>query len=790
MKKTMKTLATLLAVLMLFSCFAASAAEGETQRTGNTLVMGESYFSSKFSPFFCKTVYDRNVGEYLTHIPLLGADREGNVVLRGIEGEVIPYNGTDYLYTGIADCEITMNEDGTVVYSFVMREDILFSDGTPMTADDVIFSMYVFSDPAYDGSTTFSTLPITGMSEYLTGVTADIYAKYAEIADAIYAAGPDNTDFSAFTEEQQNAYWGEAMDAAGLKFAAEICNYCIKNYSAYLGYVNQDEVGLGMFAWGYGDPNDDGSFTIADEDGTTFDMVESFPTLQDYWNALVYQYEGNFEELSVTESAGSSLFDFAREAFISLEGPKDAEAGGAITSIAGIEKTGDYSFTVTTDSFDATAIYQFTIAVAPLHYYGDLSLYDYENDMFGFTKGDLTIVKEKTTQPLGAGPYTFVSFENGVVTLKANENYWKGCPKTEYLLLQETTDGDKLTGIVSGTFDFANPNFSNAGVENIKSYNSNGELTGDVITTQTVDNNGYGYIGINANTIKVGDDKTSEESKALRKALATLFAVYRDTVVHSYYGDRASVIQYPITNTSWAAPRSSDEGYAIAYSTDVDGNPIYTADMSEEQKYAAALEAAIGYLKKAGYTWDEASGKFTAAPAGADMSYEFMIPADGVGDHPAYGIATAAKEALASIGLTLEINDVTESSIIWKALEAGECEMWAAAWGGSSDPDMYQVYHSSNVVGLGGTDSNHYAIQDPELDEMILAARYSPDTAFRKATYMECMEIVLDWGVEVPTYQRQNAFIFSTERVNLDTLTPDITTMWEWWHDIENLEMN
>ena len=32
------------------------------------------------------------------------------------------------------------------------------------------------------------------------------------------------------------------------------------------------------------------------------------------------------------------------------------------------------------------------------------------------------------------------------------------------------------------------------------------------------------------------------------------------------------------------------------------------------------------------------------------------------------------------------------------------------------DPDMYQVYHSTNIVGKGGTDSNHYHIADTDLD--------------------------------------------------------------------------
>ena len=48
---------------------------------------------------------------------------------------------------------------------------------------------------------------------------------------------------------------------------------------------------------------------------------------------------------------------------------------------------------------------------------------------FGFEKGDLSIVRAKTTQPLGAGPYKFVEFKDGRVYFEANESYFKGAPK-------------------------------------------------------------------------------------------------------------------------------------------------------------------------------------------------------------------------------------------------------------------------------------------------------------------------------------------------------------------------
>ena len=86
-----------------------------------------------------------------------------------------------------------------------------------------------------------------------------------------------------------------------------------------------------------------------------------------------------------------------------------------------------------------------------------------------------------------------------------------------------------------------------------------------------------------------------------------------------------------------------------------------------------------------------------------------------------------------------------------------------------------------------GGSNYQYAIDDAELNQLILDARASTDQAYRKAMYKACLDIIIDWAVEVPTYQRQNAIIFSSERVNLDSVTPDITTFYPWFSEIENI---
>jgi peptide/nickel transport system substrate-binding protein len=488
-------------------------------------------------------------------------------------------------------------------------------------------------------------------------------------------------------------------------------------------------------------------------------------------------FEGDVNAMSDTEQAESGVFSYLDETYLNT-----VETGDSVDYIEGIEKVDDYTVNVELTEVDATAIYQLAIAVQPMHYYGDVDLYDYDAHSFGFTKGDLSTVRAKTTEPMGAGPYKFVKYENKIVYLEANEYYYKGEPKTKNVQMKTTSESDKVPAVVQGTVDISEPSISKEALENIKSENSNGEADGDVLSITLTDYNGYGYIGMNSQNVCVGGDPASEQSKDLRKAIATVLAVYRDVTIDSYYGDAASVINYPISNTSWAAPQKSDPDYKVAFSVDVDGNDIYTDGMSEEEKEAAALQAALGFFEAAGYTVED--GKLTAAPEGAKLTYELMIGAGGNGDHPSMGIVTAASEALATIGFDLTINDLSDTSVLWSATEGGTAELWCAAWSATLDPDMFQVYHSE------GGSAYMYRIYSDELDQMVLDAKTNTDQAYRKAKYKECLDFIVDYAVEIPVYQRQECTLYSAERINLDTVAKDQTTYYKWMAEIQNLEMN
>jgi len=770
------------------------------------LVVGYSLFSEKFSPFFSDTDYDSDVAK-MTQEPLLTTDRTGGIVYKAIEGETIPYNGVDYTYKGLANVDVNYDKAADkTVYTWTLRDDVKFSDGKPMTADDLIFSYYVFLDPSYNGSLALQSVAIEGLNDYRTQTTSAVYDKYFAMYDAIYAAGADHkwSSKDSWTAEQQDYFWTTLTENWTADVQA-IVDYVMANYlssaTETIGFTEDEvtanpglQVALGMAMWGYGEVAD-GVLTSAS--GATWDLKGGkYPTIADYYNETYIAYEGDpdaYWSVEAADSAGTSVSTKTRDAFISKWGPLDTSMGAeGIPNITGIKKLSSTEVSVTVKGFDATAIYLLGLdAVAPLHYYGDAAKYDYANNKFGFDFGDLSTVAAKTTEPMGAGPYKFVKFENKVVYFEANEFYYKGAPKIQTVQFKETDDADKISGIGTGTIDITDPSFSTAAIDEITGYNTNKELSGDKMVTTTVDNLGYGYIGMNAKTINVGGITDSDASKDLRKGLATILSVYRDLAIDSYYGERATVINYPISNTSWAAPRPTDDGYKAAFSTAVDGSDIYTSSMTPDDKYAAAIKAAVDYFVAAGYTYDAASGKLTAAPDGAKLEYEVIVPADGSGDHPSFMLVTKAKEALASIGINLIINDPADSNVLWDKLDAGTQEMWCAAWQATIDPDMYQVYYSGNIVGLpGSTESNHYHITDTGLDTLMMDARSSDDQAFRKATYKACLDIIIDWAVEIPIYQRQNCYVFSAERVNMKTVTPDITTFWKWRQDIELMEMN
>ncbi len=742
--------------------------EGSTElsaeaENSDPIVIATTALDGEFSGFYTETDADQAIVD-MTTVSLLTQTRSGAYVLNGIEGETENYNGTDYTYYGVADCMITDQDDGSVTYDFTLRDDICFSDGEPLTADDLIFSLYVYLDPSYEGSVELSSLPIQGLTEY---------TQYSQMLyEVLLEKGSSNTNFDYYSEETQTAFFETDWETAKSEFMDSI----MKHY-------NTDSIADVMVEMGIAEIRDTGHLVTYHSYANWSLEGDDVPTKSDLWKELmdISAYSGEVELMSadLVEQgiAAQSVFDYLPDSYHRTI-DTSSEAASAIS---GIEKTGEYSVRITLTENDTTALIKLAIPVQALHYYGSTDEYSYSDNSFGFQKGNLSSVKEKSAEPLGAGPYVLADYLDGVAYLQANEYYWKGIPATAYIQMVEMSESEMAAALVNGAVDIAEPSVSKSDLEQLCQVNSNGTENGDVICTTTTDYSAFGYIGINANTVSVGGDGQSEASVALRTAIATVLSFYRYDGVYSYYGDTAELIEYPISDASWVSPQEWENTFVSAYRYKANGSLIYTTHATLSERKKAVLNAALEYLEIAGYTVED--GKVTAAPEGAKLEYEVMITGGGSGDHPSYGIVESAASALESIGLTLTIRDLSGSDEMFLACEEGTAEIWCAAWPEQEDPDvyLYALFHSE------GLSQYMFGITSETLDELITEARKSSSQEARKEYYQECLEEVAGYAVMIPVYQRQNYTFYSSQRLDTDSITQDQTSNYGWMDEIDLL---
>ncbi|WP_107838798.1 ABC transporter substrate-binding protein [Metasolibacillus meyeri] len=130
------------------------AASPETAiKRGDTVVVGLQEPGGVFTPYFNTSGYDGNVQSVMFE-PLVDINEKGEAV------------------AGLAE-KWDIAEDG-LVYTFTLREGLKFDDGTPLTADDIEFTLTLLHDPAYAGSTDITEASIVGGLDYKNGDATNV----------------------------------------------------------------------------------------------------------------------------------------------------------------------------------------------------------------------------------------------------------------------------------------------------------------------------------------------------------------------------------------------------------------------------------------------------------------------------------------------------------------------------------------------------------------------------------------------------------------------------------------
>ena len=654
----------LMAAMLCAMAVPAMAAEN------TILVVGGESFNGLFSPFFGTTAYDIAISGYV-QATLYRADR-GNANIAGLSEVIEPV--------------VNIDEDGNVaaVYTFTIKEGMAFSNGDPITADDVIFTYKVLCDPMYDGSSTFFVLPIVGVKEY----RADSMDPEAE-------AAAQEAEANAITDDEIMAYIAAAApaDVAG----ATMANASIRDY--FVSELGGEEALAARLA----------ELGVTAEADMTQDQIDA---------VYVGIEQTNYFDAYKEDAIADKLATIQRTAMAAK-----LDGGVQVPEIAGIKKIDDRTVEVTLDGLDATAQMQLgRVEVASVNYYGQ-----------DFSKGHLEGIKALSGKPMGAGPYLFESFENNVVTLRANPTYFEGEPLIPSLRYQVVDSEQRYDAVLLGDVDIADPSASPEMVA---------AALEDGITPVLVDNNGYGYIAINAEMVP---------DINVRKAL--MHMLNRKPAVDSYYGDLATIIERPISRAMWAYPEDATEYYG------------YDLDK------AASFFAAAGY--------ETVDGKLVKD--GEQFKLEAWLSSS---THPVVPVFNQLKSDLEAMGAACDIIS-TDWTVYNEAYRAGTIPMWAAAWGSGADPDMYQIYHSVQIA----SGNNPYRINSPELDELIIKGRTTLNQEERKAIYAEALDIVMDYACEMPFYQRMNLYVMNQEIVNIDTLPEDLTPFYDWNASIQTLEL-
>ncbi len=697
-----------------------------------SLMVGGDALEGVFSPFFAELESDRDIVD-LTQIRLLYTDRAGQVICNGIEGETTMYNDTEYTYTGPANVVITECEDGSVEYAFTLREDITFSDGQPLTAKDVVFSMYVLCDPTYDGSSSFASLPIQGLSDYRKNVTP----KWKLILKDTPSNAINGSKDGYYTVDEALSFW-TLFNEAGAEFAQEIVDDGIargigsdvRGVAAALGYVGLSETA----------------------------------SATDFFNAIVDARGYDISAAGINAPAVKNDFSSLLMSRLTSTLQRGVVTGYSAPRISGIRQTGDYTLTVMLTRADAYALEQFCIPIAPLHYYGSEQMYSPESGTFGFSKGNLSAIRSKSAKPRGAGPYVYYSYKDGKLTLKANATYYRGVPKTGYVVYTPMDEAERTAQVSSGKLHLTQVEYTPEAVDKIEQTNG-GVLSGDTVRVDSFWSKGYGYVGISADRIRVGNDSGSNVSRSLRQALATVFTAYHKESVVAYYNDYADCV-------------SAFDGLS-AYATDAQGQPLDLSSLSEEEQYLRLQDAVLSHFAAAGYTVE--NRYIIAAPEAAPLQFGVWFAGGGDGNHPAYEMLTQAQYLLGQIGITLELHDVEDDVQLRTYIASGE----AAIWCGRSSDDYYQDLYAYYTA--TGSIRSSLDINDKELKSLIVSAQRETDAEAREEIYQKIRETVLAWAVEVPLYECQQLQVFNATKVDMSTVTRDATPYHDWIDEIEKL---
>ncbi|MBR0447367.1 MAG: hypothetical protein IIX28_02750, partial [Clostridia bacterium] len=475
---------------------------------------------------------------------------------------------------------------------------------------------------------------------------------------------------------------------------------------------------------------------------------------------LAVQNISGIESLGHTDAAGTTITVNGTEYKVASEHNEDGT----------VKNPDEYDvLKITINGVDPKAIWNFSLTVAPQHYYGEGSSVpvDIANNKFGVEYASFDFMSgiiqspRNVKLPMGAGSYKVTNaanddkpsesdfYKDNVVYFKSNDKFTtvgEGIEnaKIDMVRYKVVSSNNAIGALQTGEVHYITPSLTADNYDKLQGMSKDGY---NMITTDQL---GYGYVGVNAS--KINDIN-------LRRAI--MCAMNTALAIDYYRAGTAEQIFWNMSMVSWAYP------------TDENGNYIQENDhdypMAGNWSEDIARSNIEKYMSEAGVSEGDPDLKITFTIAGSTLQ-----------DHPTYKVFRDAAALLNSMGW--EITVVCDTQALTK-ISTGSLAVWAAAWSSALDPDMYQVYHKDstatstlawgyNYLKNSGT-SEELGILD-DLSDLIDEARETNDKDERKELYKEAMGYILDLAVELPVYQRDVLYAYDGNVINTDSLPENV----------------
>lgn len=360
---------------------------------------------------------------------------------------------------------------------------------------------------------------------------------------------------------------------------------------------------------------------------------------------------------------------------LAVKGAQAYKEGKAKT-IEGIKVIDPQTISVTLEKPNATALVMLGDKVLSKAYYGK----DYQF-------GQLEYIKKLHGAPVGNGPYKLEKFIPGQeVRFVANENYYKGKPKTEHFIYK-TSEGDTWQYLETGEVDYAS--FS-ATTENIDKLKSLGFVNIIPYTPST-----YGYLQVNL-------EHESLKDKRVRQALT--YGLDRQSIYVDANQGAGAVANIPSSPISWA----------------------YTEEGINPYKYDA--DKAKQLLEEAG--WKEGAGGIREKD-GKPLSIHFL----GSKSKQTDIFIAVAKENFEAIGVKFEPEVFADFNSLVSKMESGDYDLVSFSTPMLTDP-------SDGLVQF--MDGEIKAYDNPKLKELYDKGLATSDIEERKKIYKEAFQLLND----------------------------------------------